>query len=129
VITHGGPNTVFESLMEGKPMVAIPLAHDQPAVAARLARLNIAQVLPVMRLSTKRIRTAVTRILHDPRYRRAALKLQTELQSLRGLERAVELIEGALEEQAEPRIGMHKRITQRTRLEPDESAATPVLLR
>ncbi|MGB6826443.1 MAG: glycosyltransferase, partial [Terracidiphilus sp.] len=32
VITHGGPNTVFEALMEGRPMVAIPLAHDQPAV-------------------------------------------------------------------------------------------------
>jgi zeaxanthin glucosyltransferase len=106
VITHGGPNTVFESLMEGKPMVAIPLAHDQPAVAARLARLKIAEVLPVMRISTKRIRTAVMRLLHDPLYRRAALKLQAELHSLHGLERAVELIEGALEKQAEPRIGM-----------------------
>ena len=66
VITHGGPNTVFESLMEGKPMVAIPLAHDQPAVSARLARLNIAEVLPVMRLSARRIRTAVKRVLQDP---------------------------------------------------------------
>ena len=63
VITHGGSNTVFESLMEGKPMVAIPLAYDQPAVSARLARLKIAEVLPVMRLSPGRIRTALKKVL------------------------------------------------------------------
>jgi zeaxanthin glucosyltransferase len=96
VITHGGPNTVFEALMEGKPMIAIPLAHDQPAVAARLARLKIAEVLPVMRLSAKRIRTAVIKILNDASYRDAAVEMQTKLQSLHGVERAVEVIEGAL---------------------------------
>lgn len=99
VITHGGPNTVFEALLEGKPMVAIPLAHDQPAVAARLERLGIAEVLPVMRLSAKQIRTAVTRLLDDPSYRDAALKIQTILHSLHGLDRAVELIEEALDRQ------------------------------
>jgi zeaxanthin glucosyltransferase len=97
VITHGGFNTVFETLLEGKPMVAIPLAHDQPAVAARLARLGIAEVLPVMRLSANRIRTAVTTLLYDPSYRDAALKIQTTLQSLHGLDRAAAVIEGALE--------------------------------
>lgn len=104
VITHGGSNTVFEALMEGKPMVAIPLALDQPAVAARLARLNVAVVLPVMRLSAKRIRTAVIKLLQDPSYHRAALKLQTKIRSLRGLESAVQLIEGELEKQAAHRI-------------------------
>lgn len=96
VITHGGPNTVFESLIEGKPMVAIPLAYDQPAISASLARLNIAEVLPVMRLSADRIRTAVRKVLYSPEYRESAVKLQTKLQSLRGVERAAELIEGRL---------------------------------
>jgi zeaxanthin glucosyltransferase len=97
VITHGGPNTVFEALMQGKPMVAIPIAHDQPAVAARLKRLGIAEVLPVMRLSAKRIRTAVTMVLNSPGYRQEAEKMQTKLQSLRGLDRAAAVIEEALE--------------------------------
>ena len=97
VITHGGPNTVFEALMQGKPMVAIPLAHDQPAVAARLARLGIAEVLPVMRLSAEKIQSAVSTVLNDPSYRSAAEAMQTELQSLHGLERAADLIEEALE--------------------------------
>ncbi len=109
VITHGGPNTVFEALMEGKPMVAIPLAHDQPAVAARLARLKIAEVLPVMRLSVKRIRKAVTKLLSDPSHLDAALEMQTKLQSLRGLERAVEVIEKSLERQpSSPHIGINE---------------------
>ena len=72
VITHGGSNTVFETLLEGKPMIAIPLAHDQPAIAARLARLHLAEVLPVMRLSASKIRAAVKKVLSDPRYRDAA---------------------------------------------------------
>ena len=107
VITHGGPNTVFEALMEGKPIVAIPLAHDQPAVASRLTRLGIAEVLPVMRLSAKRIRTAVTRVLNDPGYHEAAVKMQAKLHSLHGLDRAVEVIEEALEtHNANPRSGV-----------------------
>jgi len=105
VITHGGPNTVFEALMEGKPMIAIPLAHDQPAVAARLARLKIAEVLPVMRLSASRIRRAVVQLLRDPSYRDAAVEMQNKLQALRGLERAVEVIESSLENQSvSPRL-------------------------
>src|SRR5262249_49483026 len=36
-ITHGGLNTVLESLALGVPMVAIPSCFDQPGVAARIA--------------------------------------------------------------------------------------------
>lgn len=102
VITHGGPNTVFEALLEGKPMIAIPLAHDQPAVAARLARLKVAEVLPVTRLSAKRIRTAVIKLLNDPSYGDAAVEMQTTLRSLHGLRRAADVIEEALASYAYP---------------------------
>jgi zeaxanthin glucosyltransferase len=105
VITHCGANTVFAALMEGKPMVAIPLAHDQPAIAARLARLGIAEVLPVMRLSASKIHRAVTRVSNDPRYRDAALKMQAELHSLNGSQRAADVIEETLEEHVGARLG------------------------
>lgn len=36
-ITHAGFNTVIESLANGVPQVAIPITHDQPGVAARIA--------------------------------------------------------------------------------------------
>ncbi len=97
VITHGGLNTVLETLMEGKPMVVIPMAHDQPAVAARLAWLGIAEVLPAKRLSAKKLNLALAKILGNASYRDAAMKAQVGIRCARGLERAVEVIEKALE--------------------------------
>jgi len=96
VVTHAGPNTVFESLMEGKPMVAIPMAHDQPAIAARLARLGVAEVLPVMRMSRSVIRDAVEKTLTKSSYRNAALKMQQKLRGLNGVERAADIMELSL---------------------------------
>jgi MGT family glycosyltransferase len=97
VISHGGPNTAFESLLAGKPMIVIPMAYDQPAIAARLERLHIAKVLPIMRLSAARIRAAVITLLGDASYEQAAVAMQTALQSLRGSVEASDIIEGALE--------------------------------
>jgi MGT family glycosyltransferase len=91
-ITHGGSNTTSEALMEGTPMVAIPLAYDQPAIAARLKRLKVAEALPVMRLSTARIRRAVARVLIDPKYREAAKRIQSTMQSTHGSKRAADII-------------------------------------
>jgi MGT family glycosyltransferase len=98
VITHAGPNTVFETLMQGKPMLAIPKTLDQPAIAARLARFGAAIVLRPGKLSAQEIRSALAKILQDPSYRNAARALQARIQSARGLEKAVNLIEDAMED-------------------------------
>ena len=95
VISHAGPNTVLETLMEGKPLLALPMALDQPAVAARLAALGVAEVLPTENRSTEQLRTALLKVQNDPSYRNAAQKLQSQMQSLRGVERAADIIEEA----------------------------------
>ncbi len=100
VITHGGLNTALEALLEGKPMIAIPMAYDQPAVAARLAWLRVAEVLAVKRLSAKQLRLTLSKLLNDSSYRDAAREVQGRIRSARGLERAVEVIETALEKYA-----------------------------
>jgi zeaxanthin glucosyltransferase len=98
VISHGGPNTAFEALVAGKPMIVIPMAYDQPAIAARLARLQIAKVLPIMRLSAARIRSAVTALLSDPSYEQAAVAMQSKLRSLHGSVEAADIIEDHLKQ-------------------------------
>jgi MGT family glycosyltransferase len=103
VITHAGPNTVFETLMQGKPMVALPKAFDQPAIAARLERLGVAEVLRLNNLSARLIRTALVKVLNEPSYRDAAKGLQTRMRSDCGLERAADVIEEAMEAVAEGR--------------------------
>ena len=100
VITHGGVNTVLETLIEGKPMIVIPIAHDQPAVAARLAWLNVAEVLSAESLSAKQISSALVNLLSNPSYRDTARDLQARIRSARGLERAAEVIEEAIEKYA-----------------------------
>jgi len=92
VIAHGGCNTSLEALLEGKPMVVIPLAYDQPAIAARLHRVGAAEVVPVMRLSADGIREAVTKVLNEPRYRLAAEGLRPKLAQLDGAKRAADII-------------------------------------
>jgi MGT family glycosyltransferase len=100
VITHGGVNTVLETLLEGKPMIVIPTAHDQPAVAARLAWLNVAEVLTAKRLSTNQLRLAIANLLSNPGYRDTARDLQARIRSAGGLKHAVDVIEEALEKHA-----------------------------
>jgi MGT family glycosyltransferase len=96
VINHAGINTVLEALMEGKPMVAIPITHDQPALAARLSWLHVAEVIPERKLSGKALRSAVLGVLNDSSYGDAARAIQGKIQAGRGLERAVEVIERCL---------------------------------
>ena len=96
VITHAGPNTVFETLTEGKPMIALPNTFDQPAIASRLAWRKAAVVVPSGKLSSARIRSALSTVLSDPGYRNAAKEIQAEIRSARGLECAVALLEEAM---------------------------------
>jgi zeaxanthin glucosyltransferase len=97
VITHGGLNTALETLMEGKPMIVIPKSFDQPAVAARLERLGVAEVLRAEKLSAKQIRVALAKVFSDPSYSKSARGVQAKILYARGLERAADVIEKLLE--------------------------------
>ena len=96
VITHAGPNTVLEALLFGKPMLALPLALDQPAVATRLERLGVAEVLSPHVCSADEIRKSLLKLQTDNRYRRAAIAIQGQLRALRGVARAASIVEDAM---------------------------------
>lgn len=96
VVTHAGPNTVLETLMSGKPMLALPLALDQPAVAARLERAGVGEVLGSQHRSADEIRERLIKLRTDKGYREAAQRIQSQLQSLHGSARAASIIEEAL---------------------------------
>ena len=96
VITHAGLNTVLEALSEGVPMVAIPLANDQPGVAARLKARGACVVVSRNRLSPARLHDAVLLVLNEAKYRKAAQALQQSMKSLDGPSRAADIIEEVL---------------------------------
>ena len=101
-ITHAGLNTTQQSLYFGVPMVAIPLTHDQPAIAARVARTEAGIVIPPKSLSTERLRIALRRLLaQDNPYRQAALRIGRESQAAGGVEAAADIAVALLQKRTQ----------------------------
>jgi zeaxanthin glucosyltransferase len=84
--------------------VAVPLAHDQPGVAARVKAHGACVVVPLRKLNAARLRKAVMMVLQDVRYREAAQALQRTIQRLDGPERAADIIEQVLQISAQPTV-------------------------
>jgi zeaxanthin glucosyltransferase len=97
-ITHAGLNTALESLAQGVPMVAIPIANDQPGVASRLEWLGVAKVLPPSRLTGRRLRSSLRSVLRERHYRARAQQWKAEIARADGLRLAADIVDRAIEE-------------------------------
>jgi zeaxanthin glucosyltransferase len=94
-ITHAGFNTVLEALTQGVPQVAIPVTHDQPGVAARIAAHQTGVVTSLERLTVSHLATLVSEVLNNSIYRDNAGKFQQTIARTNGLSRAADLLEEA----------------------------------
>ena len=65
VITHGGNNTVTESLWFGKPMLVAPIFWDQHDNAQRVHETGYGIRLPTYSFEPGQLRAAVDRLLDD----------------------------------------------------------------
>lgn len=92
-ITHAGLNTTLESLSNGVPMVAIPIANDQPGVAARIAWTETGEVVHLNQLSVSKLKTAITKVLTENSYKKNALRLQQAIHKAGGVTRAANIVE------------------------------------
>ena len=92
-ITHAGMNTTLESLSNGVPMVAIPIANDQPGVASRIAWTGAGEVVPLKRLNVSRLRNTIVKVFTEDSYKNNALRLQKSIQLAGGVKRAADIIE------------------------------------
>ncbi len=89
-VTHGGLNSVHESLVAGVPMLLRPQSADQPVVAARAAGAGAGRVL--RRADAATIRAAADAALRDPRVREAAERVGAGLRAAVDLDRAADLV-------------------------------------
>ncbi|MFM9268183.1 glycosyltransferase [Tychonema sp. BBK16] len=95
-ITHAGMNTTLESLSNGVPMVAIPVANDQPGVAARIAYTGVGEVVGLKELSVPKLRSAIVKVLTEESYRKRAIEMQEAIVRSGGVKQAADIIEQAV---------------------------------
>lgn len=95
-ITHAGLNTTLECLTNGVPMVAIPIANDQPGVASRIVWSGCGEAVPAKKVNVNNLRAAIQKALTEESYKMNALRLQAAIQKSGGVKRATDIIEQAI---------------------------------
>jgi MGT family glycosyltransferase len=93
VITHGGNNTVTESLHFGKPMIVLPLFWDQYDNAERMQELGYGVRLATYDFADEELTGAVDGLLADEALRSDLSVLGERIRDLKGTRRAADLIE------------------------------------
>jgi len=93
VITHGGNNTVTESLYFGKPMVVLPLFWDQYDNAQRIDETGFGRRLATYAHDPAELTGAIDALLADAELAGRLGAVSGRLQAARGTERAAALIE------------------------------------
>lgn len=95
VVCHGGHNTVCETLLNGLPMVVIPIAYDQSHVAGRVVRTGAGLRLNFNRFKAAHLKEAVHEILQNPGYRASAEQLKQSFLEAGGTSTAADMLEQA----------------------------------
>jgi UDP:flavonoid glycosyltransferase YjiC (YdhE family) len=93
VITHGGNNTVTETLHHGKPMIVLPLFWDQVDNAQRVAETGTGLRLPTYGFRDEELLRAVDTLLADTALRGRLARTAAAIQAERGTGKAAALIE------------------------------------
>jgi MGT family glycosyltransferase len=93
MITHGGAGTVNEGLSQGVPLIVLPLAADQPEIAQRCVQAGVGLGLNLKNCTPEMLRLAVWEVLHNPKYRENARRIQNSYRTYTGPEAAANLLE------------------------------------
>jgi zeaxanthin glucosyltransferase len=99
VVSHAGLNTVMDAIAARTPILAIPLAFDQPGVAARVVHAGIGLRSSATFSSVTELSAQLRRLLDASDagdFHQHMETLATEIVSAGGAERGADLIENAL---------------------------------
>jgi MGT family glycosyltransferase len=95
-LTHAGLNTVLDSLANGVPLVTVPIAYEQPAIARRVEWHGCGESVRFSRLSAGLVREMLRHVMERTVYRDAASRMQSAIRSAGGVTHAATIIETAV---------------------------------
>ena len=91
-VTHGGMNSVSESLRMGVPMATVPQMGEQEIVSRRVEQVGAGVYLAKADVSPDTLRRSVRRLLEEPRFRAEAARVGQTLLAAGGTAKAATLV-------------------------------------
>lgn len=91
-VTHGGMNSVSESLYHGVPVVVVPQMSEQEIVGRRVEELGAGLCLAKEEATAEKLRESVQRLLAEDRFRQQAAVVRQSFQTAGGVARAADVI-------------------------------------
>lgn len=98
VVSHGGNNTVCESLAHGLPLVLAPIRDDQPIVSEQVVAAGAGVRVRFGRVRADELRRALTSVLSEQSYRNAAGLVQQSFADAGGASAAADRLVALAEE-------------------------------
>ncbi|RYE85938.1 MAG: hypothetical protein EOP19_08180 [Hyphomicrobiales bacterium] len=96
-VTHGGMNTVLDALQRRVPLLVIPIAFDQPGIAARVVHHGVGRMRARRGLTAAKVEMDLRALIGSTGTRNAALALGRDIGAdQHGAQRAADLIEAAI---------------------------------
>lgn len=89
VVFHGGSGTMLGSVVEGKPMVSLPMGADQFVNSEQIVRTGAGLALGPAERTPESIRAAITQVLGYPSYAASARALQAGVAAMPSAEQVL----------------------------------------
>ena len=96
VVSHAGLNTVMDAIVARTPILALPVAFDQPGAASRICHANIGVRGSAQWSSPATLARMLDQLLTESRFTQALDVLALEVEQAGGAPRAADIIEHAL---------------------------------
>jgi len=93
-VTHGGWNSINESLYYGVPMLLIPqmLHADQPLNATRMEEIGVGLHIHKTEVTEAKLNEGIHKLLNEPKFSEECCKWSKIFQEKNGVQEAIELL-------------------------------------